>query len=135
MYIGKKQYKRWTIEEKNAIMAEYKEAKKFGRSEKERQVRKMLVEKYNIPCQAVLLRWIKQYKKHGTCVDNRGNCTKKQNLLKGRPKKADIAQKAKDTVTYLKNNANSPLEELRENYLVFPPALIKVKYETKRQAV
>ncbi len=129
MYIGKKQYKRWTIEEKNAIMAEYKEAKKFGRSEKERQVRKMLVEKYNIPCQAVLLRWIKQYKKYGTCVDNRGNCTKKQNSLKGRPKKSDIAQKAKDTIAYLRANATTPLEPLKDNCCVFPPALVKFKYE------
>ena len=129
MYIGKRQYKRWTIEEKNAIMEEYKKEKKFGRSDKERQVRKMLVDKYNIPCQAVLLRWIKQYKKYGTCVDNRGNCTKKQNSLKGRPKKADLAQKVKDTAAFLRTNINTPLNELDEGNCVFPPALIKIKYE------
>ena len=31
--------------------------------------------------------WIEQYRKFGTCVDNRGKCTKLQNPNKGRQKK------------------------------------------------
>ena len=31
-------------------------------------------------------KWVEQYRKFGTCVDNRGKCTKQQNPKKGRQK-------------------------------------------------
>ena len=42
---------------------------------------------FSIPGNRMLQRWIEQYRKYGTCVDNRGKCTKLQNPNKGRQKK------------------------------------------------
>ncbi len=90
MYIGKKKYKHWTIEEKNKIVKIYLSGKK---------TRKQVLEEYNIPCYAVLLRWIDQNEKFGTCVDNRGRCTKAQNPRKGRPRKVKPESENKETST------------------------------------
>ena len=34
-----------------------------------------------------LYKWVEQYRKYGTCVDNRGKCTKLMNPKKRRPRK------------------------------------------------
>ncbi len=78
MYIGKRKYKHWKIEEKNKIVKIYLSGKK---------TRTEVLKEYKIPCYAVLLRWIEQTEKFGSCVDNRGRCTKAQNPKKGRPRK------------------------------------------------
>mgnify|MGYP002861395013 CR=1 FL=1 len=42
---------------------------------------------FSIPGNRMLQLWIEQYRKFGTCIDNRGKCTKLQNPNKGRQKK------------------------------------------------
>jgi len=90
MYIGKKKYKHWKIEEKNKIVKIYLSGKK---------TRKEVLEEYKIPCYAVLLRWIEQNEKFGTCVDNRGRCTKAQNPHKGRPRKIKQEENANASIS------------------------------------
>ena len=87
MYVGKRKYKHWKIEEKNKIVKIYLSGKK---------TRKQVLNDYKIPCYAVLLRWIQQTEQFGTCVDNRGRCTKAQNPKKGRPRKIKTEDKAKE---------------------------------------
>jgi len=78
MYVGKRKYKHWKLEEKNKIVKIYLSGKK---------TRKQILTDYKIPCYAVLLRWVQQTEQFGSCVDNRGRCTKAQNPKKGRPRK------------------------------------------------
>lgn len=79
MYQAKKKTKKWTIQEKNEIVLLYLD-QHMGRSE--------ILKTFNIASDSILHRWIEQYRKFGTCVDNRGKCTKLQNPNKGRPKKS-----------------------------------------------
>ena len=45
------------------------------------------IKTFSIPGNRMLQLWIEQYRKFGTCVDNRGKCTKLQNPNNGRQKK------------------------------------------------
>lgn len=78
MYQGKRKNKRWSIQQKNEIVLLYLDGY-MGRTE--------ILKAFNISDDSILQLWIKQYRKYGTCVDNRGKCTKQQNPNKGRPKK------------------------------------------------
>lgn len=77
MYIGKRKNKRWTIQEKNEIVLLYLD---------QHMSRSQILHEFNISNDSVFQQWIEQYRKFGTCVDNRGKCTKKQNPKKGRQK-------------------------------------------------
>ena len=48
---------------------------------------------FNIPGDGMLQRWIEQYRKFGTCVDNRGKATHLDNPNKGRPRHSKTAYK------------------------------------------
>lgn len=81
MYIRKsnrKTHKKYTIEEKNQIVLLYLD-RHMGPSEINRL--------YALYDMKKLYRWVKQYRKYGTCVDNRGKGTKLMNPKKGRPRK------------------------------------------------
>ena len=78
MYQGKRKNKKWTIQEKNEIVLLYLDGH-MGWTE--------ILRTFSIPGNRMLQRWIEQYRKNGTCVDNRGKCTKLQNPNKGRQKK------------------------------------------------
>ena len=81
MYIRKtnhKTHKKYTIEEKNQIVLLYLDHH-MGISQ--------IVKTYDLNRDGQLYDWVSQYKKYGTCVDNRGKCTKLQNEKKGRPRK------------------------------------------------
>lgn len=81
MYIRKtnhKTHKKYTIEEKNQIVLLYLDHH-MGVSQ--------IVKTYDLSRESQLYIWIGQYKKYGTCVDNRGKCIKLQNEKKGRPRK------------------------------------------------
>lgn len=81
MYIKKanrKVHKHYTIEEKNQIVLLYLDHH-MGVSE--------IVKVYDLCHNTRLYEWVKQYKRYGTCIDNRGKATKKDNPNKGRPKK------------------------------------------------
>ena len=78
MYQGKRKNKRWTIQEKNEIVLLYLDQHMDWNE---------ILRTFNIPGDGMLQRWIEQYRKFGTCVDNRGKCTKLQNPNKGRQKK------------------------------------------------
>lgn len=73
--------KKFTIEEKNEIVLLYLDGH-LGRSQIRRE--------FNISGDSVFHRWVKQFEKFGTCIDNRGKCTKQQNPQKGRPKKVNF---------------------------------------------
>ena len=78
MYQGKRKNKRWSIQQKNEIVLLYLDGH-MSRSE--------ILKTFNISGDSILQLWIEQYRKFGTCVDNRGKCTKLQNPKKGRQKK------------------------------------------------
>ena len=61
MYQGKRKNKRWTIQEKNEIVLLYLD-QHMGWNE--------ILRTFNIPGDGMLQRWIEQYRKFGTCVDN-----------------------------------------------------------------
>ena len=61
MYQGKRKNKRWTIQEKNEIVLLYLDGH-MGWNE--------ILKTFNIPGDGMLQRWIEQYRKFGTCVDN-----------------------------------------------------------------
>ena len=75
MYQGKRKNRSWTIQEKNEIVLLYLDGH-MSRTE--------ILRFYNISNDSVFQRWIEQYRKFGTCVDNRGKCTKNQNPKTGR---------------------------------------------------
>ena len=77
MYVGKRKNKRWTIEEKNEIVLLYLD---------QHMSRAQILREFNISNDSIFQQWIDQYRKYGTCVDNRGKCTKEQNPKKGRQK-------------------------------------------------
>ena len=77
MYVGKRKNKRWTIQEKNEIVLQYLD---------QHMSATQITKEFNIPQIRMLYKWVEQYHKFGTCVDNRGKCTKEQNPKKGRPK-------------------------------------------------
>ena len=81
MYIRKtnnKTHKKYSIEEKNQIVLLYLD-RHMGLNQ--------IVRKYDLADCNILLRWVKQHKKYGTCVDGRGHTTKQENPNKGRPRK------------------------------------------------
>ena len=81
MYIRKtnhKTHKKYTIEEKNQIVLLYLDHH-MGVSQ--------IVKTYDLNRDSQLYDWLSQYKTYGTCVDNRGKCTKLENKNKGRPRK------------------------------------------------
>lgn len=78
MYIAKKKTKRWSIQEKNEIVLLYLD-QHMGRAQ--------IMREFGISSDSVLHRWIAQYRKFGTCVDNRGKANRLDNPNKGRPKK------------------------------------------------
>ena len=61
MYQGKRKNKRWTIQEKNEIVLLYLD-QHMGWNE--------ILRTFNIPGDGMLQRWIEQYRKFGSCVDN-----------------------------------------------------------------
>lgn len=71
-------HKQFTIEEKNQVVLLYLN-QKMGFNQ--------IIRAYKITSSSVFLRWIKQYKEFGTCVDLRGKATKKNNPNMGRPRK------------------------------------------------
>ena len=73
MYQGKRKNKRWTIQEKNEIVLLYLD-QHMGWNE--------ILRTFNIPGDGMLQRWIEQYRKFGTCVDNRGKATHLDNPSK-----------------------------------------------------
>lgn len=77
MYKGKRKFKHWTIQEKNEIVLLYLDNHMSATQ---------IAKQFNIPQTRMLYRWVEQYRKFGTCVDNRGKCTKLQNPNKGRQK-------------------------------------------------
>lgn len=77
MYIGKRTNRRWTIQEKNEIVLLYLD---------QHMSATQITKEFNIPNNKMLYTWVEQYRKFGTCVDNRGKCTKQQNPKKGRQK-------------------------------------------------
>lgn len=81
MYQGKRKNKRWSIQEKNEIVLLYLDGH-MGWTE--------ILNHFNISSDSVFHKWLSQYRKYGTCTDNRGKCTKQQNPNKGRPKKTKI---------------------------------------------
>ncbi len=78
MYIGKRKNKHWSIEEKNQLVLLYLD---------QHMSAIQITNEYNIPHKRMLYSWVEQYRKYGTCVDNRGKCTKEQNPNIGRPRK------------------------------------------------
>ena len=82
MYIGKRKNRHWTIKEKNEIVLLYLDNHMSANQ---------LVDKFNMQHSRMLYSWVAQYRKFGTCVDNRGRCTKEQNTNKGRPKKYKVS--------------------------------------------
>ena len=79
MYVRKtnrKTHKKYSIEEKNRIVL-------LALDEHISIMR--LVREYDIASDTVLYHWIEQYKKYGTCVDNRGKGSKSGK--RGRKKK------------------------------------------------
>lgn len=99
--------KKFTILEKNEIVLLYLDGH-MGRTQ--------ILREFGISNDSILHRWIQQYRKYGTCVDNRGKCTKLENPNKGRPKKSKT-----DYSTMSKEELIKELEfrdELK-NYLVY----------------
>lgn len=87
MYNGKRKNRCWSIQEKNQIVLLYLD-QHMGQTQ--------ILREFNIPSSSILRRWIEQYRKFGTCVDNRGKCTKLQNPKKGRQKKLDYNSMSKE---------------------------------------
>ena len=77
IYIGKRKNKRWSIQEKNQIVLLYLDQHMYATQ---------IVKEFKIPQSKLLYSWVAQYRKFGTCVDNRGVCIKLQNPKKGRQK-------------------------------------------------
>lgn len=77
MYIGKRKNRHWTIQEKNEIVLLYLD-QHMSMAE--------IVRTFNIKNKKMPYRWVEQYRKFGTCTDNRGKCTKHENPKKGRQK-------------------------------------------------
>ena len=67
-----KQYRRWTIEEKNRQVQAYLQGKRVSEILRELDLEP-----------SVFKRWVSQYRKHGTTVDGRG----RGGSGKGRPRK------------------------------------------------
>ena len=77
MYKGKRKNKRWTIQEKNEIVLLYLD---------QHMSATQITKQFNIPQTRMLYHWVEQYRKFGTCVDNRGKATHSDIPNKGRPR-------------------------------------------------
>lgn len=96
MYLRKtnrKTHKKYSIEEKNQIVLLYLD-RHMGPTE--------IFRKYDLDDRKTIYKWVKQYRTYGTCIDNRGRCSKLQNPNKGRPRKTP----------------ERPLEELSKDELI-----------------
>lgn len=78
MYQSKRKNRHWSIQEKNEIVLLYLDGH-MGITQ--------ILKEFNVPDKKMVYKWVEQYRKFGTCVDNRGKCTKTQNPNKGRPRK------------------------------------------------
>lgn len=79
MYHGKRKNRHWSIQEKNQIVLLYLDGH-MGITQ--------ILKDFNVPDKKMVYNWVEQYRKFGTCVDNRGKGTKQQIPNKGRPKKS-----------------------------------------------
>ena len=75
---NRKTHKHYSVEEKNQIVLLY-----LDHHMSQRQIYTV----YDLPSTHALYDWVKQYRTYGTCIDNRGKCTKLENKNKGRPRK------------------------------------------------
>jgi transposase-like protein len=84
----------YTIDEKNKIVELY-----LSKEKTQRQI----LRSFDIVHSQLDL-WVKQYRKHGTCVDRRGKGTKKDIPNKGRPKKLSLDIMSKEELLkYIKS--------------------------------
>ena len=109
MYQGKTKYKRWTIQEKNEIVLLYLDGH-MGRTE--------ILKRFNISNDGILHKWIEQYRQYGTCIDNRGKCTKLENPNKGQGRRINKKK------TYQEMSKEELIKELEfrdelKNFLVY----------------
>lgn len=109
MYQGKRKNKKWTIQEKNEIVLLYLDGH-MGWNE--------ILRTFNIPGDGMLQRWIEQYRKFGTCVDNRGKCNKLENPNKGQGRRINKKK------TYQEMSKEELIKELEfrdklKNFLVY----------------
>ena len=74
---NRKTHKHYSVEEKNQIVLLYLDHH-IGWEQ--------LIRKYDLS-KSKLHRWVFQYRTYGTCIDNRGKCTKLENKNKGRSRK------------------------------------------------
>ena len=115
MYQGKRKNKRWTIQEKNEIVLLYLD-QHMGWNE--------ILRTFNIPGDGMLQRWIEQYRKFGTCVDNRGKATHLDNPSKGScvdnvPIESFFSI-LKSECIYLKQNLQKEeIEEVVKNFIMY----------------
>ena len=77
MYEGKRKNRKWSIQEKNQLVLLYLD---------QHMSASQITSEFNIPHKRMLYSWVEQYRKFGSCVDNRGKGTKQQIPNKGRPK-------------------------------------------------
>lgn len=86
-----KKHQAYTIEQKNEIVMLYLD-RHLGS--------KQIMELYEIGNKSKLDKWISQYRKYGTTVDNRGRGTKIELGNKGRPRKysEDLNQLSKESL-------------------------------------
>ena len=74
---NRKTHKHYSIEEKNQIVLLYFD---------HHMGRQQIITEYDLSS-SQLHYWITNYKLYGTCIDNRGKCTKLENKNKGRRRK------------------------------------------------
>lgn len=73
-----RKHKVFSIEEKNQIVLLYLDQHMSYHE---------ITRAYDLAGAGTLSVWVKQYREHGTCVDNRGRGTKEELPTKGRPRK------------------------------------------------
>ncbi len=84
---------KYTIEQKNEIVILYLN-KELAQTN--------IVNQFDIH-HSLLQKWVKQYREHGTTIDNRGKGKKSEIPNKGRPKKIDLASMTKEElIQYIK---------------------------------
>ena len=104
-----KKNKGFSIQQKNEIVLLYLDGH-MGRTE--------ILRTYGIASDSILHRWIKQYRKYGSCIDNRGKCTKQQNPNKGQGRRINKKK------TYQEMSKEELIKELEfrdelKNFLVY----------------
>ena len=104
-----KKNKGFSIKQKNEIVLLYLDGH-MGRTE--------ILRTYGIANDSIFHRWVEQYRQFGTCVDNRGKCTKLKNPNKGQGRR--IHKKK----TYQEMSKEELIKELEfrdelKNFLVY----------------